>query len=224
MDKESGGETAPREEVPAPKPEPAHEHRSRDQREDEHRDHPSEPRVERQEYPSDREQVRREDISGRGMEQGQSEARSSGGTSEQVPASNPPIPGEGPAVRRDQGRGRFPRRDRGRGRRGPVQRQPERPAGDRPERRAPDQQREARPRDRDVERPAVGVHPTSPLAEATREIDRIRQVLEGVLQDMEHVLEHLEHAEADQTATEQEIQTLRRSLESLHRSSHLPRT
>jgi hypothetical protein len=34
----------------------------------------------------------------------------------------------------------------------------------------------------------------------------------------------LEQAEADQTASEQEIESLRRSLESLHRSAHLPRS
>lgn len=54
------------------------------------------------------------------------------------------------------------------------------------------------------------------------EVESIRVKLEGLLEDMEHVLDLLTRAEQDKIGTEREIESLRRSLRSLHRPSQRP--
>jgi hypothetical protein len=253
VDTETAGESAPRESTPVIRPEQNREHDSARRNEPEGRNRTFEDgeshRDPRSSRNSDREPAmdstapspegennasdnsRRDFAQSNQQEENQAPFNPNSG---EPTGANPPASTQSPGggqgqQRRDQGRPRFPRRDRGRGRRGPTQRLPERQGGgDRsPERRGEPQQRESRqPRDREFDQAPAPVRQKSgsALAEAVFEVDRIRQVLEGVLQDMEHVLGQLEQAEADQTASEQEIESLRRSLESLHRSTHLPRS
>jgi len=71
--------------------------------------------------------------------------------------------------------------------------------------------------------------PAQPMAvqEAIEEVNRIIEGLRGSLNDMEEVLESLELAERQKIADEQEIETLRRGLQRLHRppdrGQHPPR-
>ncbi len=254
MDTETAGESAPRESTPALRPEQNREHDSASHNEPEGRIRSFEAAEPQQDARSNRnsdrestmdspapaptgennpsEHSRRDSSHSNQREENQAPSEpNSGDPGSTNPSVSTQSPGGGHGQqRRDQGRPRFPRRDRGRGRRGPVQRLPERQGGggDRPpDRRGDSQPRESRyqrEREFDQPQPPVRQKSGSPLAEAVFEVDRIRQVLEGVLQDMEHVLGQLEQAEADQTASEQEIESLRRSLESLHRSAHLPRS
>ncbi len=52
---------------------------------------------------------------------------------------------------------------------------------------------------------------------AIHEVERIRIKLEELVRDMDRVLEYLKKAEETKEATEEEIESLRGSLRSLHR-------
>ena len=78
------------------------------------------------------------------------------------------------------------------------------------------------PPDREPHAPAV-----TGVQKAIEEVSHIIATLRSTLEDMEEVLETVELAERQQTADEQEIETLRRSLRQLHRpresGQHPPR-
>jgi hypothetical protein len=67
--------------------------------------------------------------------------------------------------------------------------------------------------------PPKEFRPASPKAihEAIEDVNRVVETLKAALEDMEELLETLELAERQQEADEQEIETLRRSLRSMHR-------
>jgi hypothetical protein len=55
------------------------------------------------------------------------------------------------------------------------------------------------------------------ILEAKAEVERVQEVLEGVLRDLDHVSEQLTKAEHEKDLAEAEIEQLRESLRRLHR-------